>query len=165
MALALLSCDSPSSRVQDDSNKLDFDHEIGRPQIRVTSKGKTQVKARSLKLLKDNDKDAILVGNVIADFFNDKGESVSSLNSDSAWINESADRMLARGNVTVKSENGYVLLSNSIVWDDRYGIISSKDSVVFFSSEGDTMHGVGFESDSDLNRWSIFKPHGVAYKK
>mgnify|MGYP004292292539 CR=1 FL=1 len=57
----------------------------------------------------------------------------------------------ARGNVTVESDNGYVLLSNSIVWDDRYGVISSKDSVVFFSAEGDTMYGVGFESDSDLD--------------
>jgi len=165
LALTLLSCDSISTTARSDKNTLDFDHEIGRPQIRVTSKGKTQVKATSLKLLKDNDKDALLVGSVTANFFNDKGESVSNLSSDSAWINESADRMLARGNVSVESENGYVLLSNSIAWDDRYGIISSKDSVVFFSLEGDTMYGVGFESDSDLNRWSIFKPHGVAYKK
>jgi hypothetical protein len=165
LVITLISCNSKSEKNQKDDIGLDFDHQIGLPEIMVTSKGRAQVKASSLKLLKDNSKDAILVGNVIADFFNEMGDRASRLYSDSAWINESADRMLARGNVTVESDNGYVLLSNSIVWDDRYGVISSKDSVVFFSAEGDTMYGVGFESDSDLDRWSIFKPHGVAYKK
>ena len=164
-ALILLSCDSSSSEAQNSNYNINFDHQIESPKIMVSSEGKTQVKASSKKLLKNKDKDAILVGNVVADFFNDDGDYISSLSSDSAWINESADRMLARGNVIVKSESGYVLMSRSIIWDDRYGLISSKDSVVFFSTEGDTMYGVGFESDSDLERWSIFKPHGVAYKK
>ena len=30
-----------------------------------------------------------------------------------------------------------------------------------FSREGDTMYGVGFESDMDLTKWKIYKPTGV----
>jgi len=32
---------------------------------------------------------------------------------------------------------------------------------MFTSSNNDTMYGVGFESDMDLTKWKIKKPHGV----
>jgi hypothetical protein len=54
-----------------------------------------------------------------------------------------------------------MLYANSILWDNQYKIIESKDSVMFTTIEGDTMYGVGFESDMDLTKWKIYKPNGV----
>ena len=39
--------------------------------------------------------------------------------------------------------------------------IESKDSVMFTTTQGDTMYGVGFESDMDLTEWKIYRPTGV----
>ena len=57
----------------------------------------------------------MLVGSVVADFFNEGGDHLSTLHSDSAWINEKADKLSAKGNVKVVSESGYVLISNTIL--------------------------------------------------
>ena len=48
--------------------------------------------------------------------------------------------------------------------DNRYEMILADDSVMFTHSEGDTLYGVGFESDIDLERFKIFKPYGILRK-
>ena len=52
--------------------------------------------------------------------------------------------------------------TNKIDWDNSYKMIVAKDSVMFTTSEGDTLYGIGFESDSDLEEWKIFKLFGIA---
>ena len=37
----------------------------------------------------------------------------------------------------------------------------SKDSVMITTLEKDTLYGIGFESDSDLQNWKILRPSGV----
>jgi hypothetical protein len=39
--------------------------------------------------------------------------------------------------------------------------MNTKDSVMITTIEKDTLYGVGFESDSDLQNWKILKPSGV----
>ena len=57
-----------------------------------------------------------------------------------------------------------VISTNQLSWNNGYKMIMSEDSVTFTTSEGDTLYGVGFESDSDLEEWRIFKPFGIARK-
>ena len=40
-------------------------------------------------------------------------------------------------------------------------MIVAEDSVMFTHPEGDTLYGIGFESDIDLERFKIFKPFGI----
>ena len=61
------------------------------------------------------------------------------------------------------SNDSVKLFSNSILWDNHYELITSRDSVTFTTSSGDTMHGIGFESDMDLTKWKIKKPRGIRY--
>ena len=68
----------------------------------------------------------------------------------------------ANGNVVVVSDSGYTLTTSEILWDNRYRMIIVEDSVMFTTSDGDTLYGVGFESDMDLERWKISRPFGIA---
>ena len=72
--------------------------------------------------------------------------------------------VLVLGNVQVFSDSGYALFSHSILWDNQYKLILSHDSVMFTSTNHDTMYGIGFESDIDLVRFKIFQPFGILHE-
>ena len=131
------------------------------PYIILTNKEKKMVEAKSSKLYKQKDKSALLVGKVEIDFYNDSGNHMSILYADSARINERNSNLSAQGNVYVVSDSGYTLRTNKIDWDNSYKMIIAKDSVMFTTNEGDTLYGIGFESDSDLEEWKIFSIFGI----
>ena len=139
-----------------------FNHnEINNPEIIISRESTRIVKATSKYLIKNGNEDALLTGDVKADFYNDLGEHVSILYSDSAKINQRTNNLWATGNVHVESDSGFTLYANTILWDNQYKIIESKDSIMFSTTQGDTMYGVGFVSDMDLTEWKIYKPTGV----
>ena len=152
------------SKVEDnsraDSNEL-TENEIWNPVIILSREENKIVEAKSEKLYKKTNADALLVGDVEVDFFNDEGQHISILYSDSARINEQNNNLRANGNVYVVSDSGYTLTTNEILWDNRYKMIMAEDSVMFTTTEGDTLFGVGFESDMDLEQWKIFRIFGV----
>ena len=160
-AVLLLAC---RSKVEDNSRSDSIEltqNEIWNPVIVLTREEDKIVEARSEKLYKKTNVDALLVGNVEVDFFNEVGQHISILYSDSARINEQNNKLRANGNVYVVSDSGYTLTTNEILWDNRYKMIVAEDSVMFTTTEGDTLHGVGFESDMDLEQWKIFRIFGV----
>ena len=138
------------------------ENEIWEPLIILTRREKKIIKAKSKKLYKNNNESALLVGNVEIDFFNDRGEHISMLYADSAIINEQSNDLKANGNVYVVSDSGYTLSTQQIIWDNSYKMILAEDSIMFTTTEGDTLYGVGFESDSDLEEWRIFRPFGIS---
>lgn len=140
------------------------ENEIKNSEIIISRENTLIVKARSKYLMKNRNEDALLTGDVKANFYNELGERVSILYSDSAKINQRTSNLLASGNVHVNSDSGFTLYANTILWDNQYKIIESKDSVMFTTTAGDTMYGVGFESDMDLTKWKIFKPTGVVQR-
>ncbi len=113
------------------------------------------------KLLKNENDDAMLVGNVVAEFYNDLGQYRSTLYSDSAIVEKISNNLRALGSVRVVSDSGYTLFSNEVFWNNQYKLVTSKDSVTFTSSDLDTLYGVGFESDMDLTNSKIYKPYGI----
>ncbi len=138
--------------------------EIWNPLIVLTKKENKIVKVKSEKLYKEHDDSALLVGDVEVDFFDEEGNRISVLYADTARINEKTNDLNAHGNVFVVSDSGYTLSTNKLSWNNGYEMIMSEDSVTFTTLEGDTLHGVGFESDSDLEEWRIYKPFGIARK-
>ena len=143
----------------------DFDNnKIMNPYIVISRRSIPLVKATSKVLIKNDNSDAILKGSVKADFFDDSGVHISQLRSDSANIDQKTNNLYAYGNVKVVSDDSVKLFSKSILWDNHYKLITSHDSVMFTSSDQDTMYGVGFESDMDLKKWKIKKPRGISGK-
>ena len=160
-AVLLLSC---RSKVENNSRADSIEltqNEIWNPVIILSREEDKIVEAKSEKLYKNNNADALLVGNVEVNFFNNEGQHISILYSDSARINEQNNNLKANGNVYVVSDSGYTLTTNEILWDNRYKMIVAEDSVMFTTTEGDTLYGVGFESDMDLEQWKIFRIFGV----
>jgi len=157
----LMGCAETGEEVARRNTSMFNENEIENPEIIISRENTRIVKAVSKHLMKNGNEDALLTGNVKADFYNDLGEHVSILYSDSAKINQRTNNLRATGNVHVESDSGFTLYANSILWDNQYKIIESKDSVMFTTTEGDTMYGVGFVSDMDLTKWKIYKPNGV----
>ena len=162
LAVICISCYKVEKLENNKSSAEMVENEILQPLIVITRKEKKIIKAKSKKLFKNKNESALLVGNVEIDFFNDAGEHISMLYADSARINEKNNDLQANGNVYVVSDSGYTLSTRRLIWDNSYKMILAKDSVMFTTTEGDTLYGVGFESDSDLEEWRIFRPYGIA---
>lgn len=156
-----ISCYSEEKQQNESVYAEVVDNEIWNPRIILTRTDKKMVEAESDKLYKQKDESAILVGNVEIDFYNNMGKHMSILYADSARINEKNNNLSAQGNVYVVSDSGYTLTTSKIDWDNNYKMIIAKDSVMFTTSEGDTLYGIGFESDSDLEEWKIFNIFGI----
>ena len=164
--MLFMSCNSLEDIDFDISRVRDFnENEIGNPYIIISRGDALLVKATSEALIKNEKSDALLRGSVKADFFDEQGLHISQLTSDSAHIDQKTNNLHAYGNVRVISDDSVKLFSNSILWDNHYKLITSHDSVMFTSSNNDTMYGVGFESDMDLTKWKIKKPRGVKSTK
>ena len=155
---------SCQNRVEDESNNTTaelVENEIWNPLIILSRKADKVLEAKSVKLYKNSNEATLLVGDVVADFFNEDGQHISILFADSARIDGQTNNLRANGNVYVLSDSGYTLATNKILWDNRYEMIVAEDSVMFTHFEGDTLYGIGFESDIDLERFKIFKPFGI----
>ena len=155
-----ISCSSRIEINENDSQALK-ENEIWNPIIILSREETKIVRAKSEKLYKNTNEMALLVGNVEVDFYNEEGNHVSILYSDSARIDEQNNNLHANGNVYVVSDSGYTLSTSKLLWDNRYEMIVAGDSVMFTHTAGDTLYGIGFESDIDLERFKIFKPFGI----
>ena len=157
----IISCSKRVENINDNSTQELIENEIWNPIIIPTREETKLIRAKSDKLYKNTNEMALLVGNVVVDFYNNEGNHISILYSDSARIDEQNNNLHANGNVYVVSDSGYTLTTNKILWDNRYEMIVAEDSVMFTHSEGDTLYGIGFESDIDLERFKIFRPFGI----
>ena len=160
IGICLVSCGVESSDISTPGDAM-YDNEISKPKIKIYQEQNKVIYATADRLLKDEGKDAILIGGVVSKFFNDSGTHISTLYSDSAIVESFSNNLRAFGNVKVVSDSGYTLFSDKIYWNNQYKLVTSDDSVMFTNSYRDTMYGVGFESDIDLTHSKIFKPFGI----
>ena len=75
-------------------------------------------------------------------------------------VNEKENRIKAYGNVEVISNDGKVLKTDSLSWDNNSDKIYTNSNLEFITSNTDTLYGTGFESNIDLTDWNILKPKG-----
>ena len=130
--------------------------------ITLTNKGAKRGVIRSGHLEKYNDKEFILLDqNVDADFFNEEEVFTTNLKSFVAEIDEEEDFLVAIGSVVVVTDSGVTLFTDTLSWDNQKEKVFTSDSVIFITEKKDTLYGIGFESDIELNNWKILKPTGV----
>ena len=112
--------------------RSDFpDQESWNPVIVMTREAKKRAIVRSKHLAKYSDRQEIILnGNVDVDFFSDDEEHMSNLKSESAFVYEGNDNLLAIGNVIVKSDSGVTLFTDSLFWDNQSEKINSNDTVM-----------------------------------
>ena len=59
------------------------------------------------------------------------------------------------------SDSGVTLFTDTLSWDNVKEKVFTENKVVFITEQNDTLHGIGFESDVELNNWKILKPTGI----
>ena len=103
----------------------------------------------------------MLDSNVTVDFYNDKEQHTSVLNSNKAEVDQKSNDMKAIGNVVAISDSGITLFSETLTWNSKEEKLHTKDKIMITTPDADTLYGIGFESDSDLRNWKIINPSGV----
>lgn len=134
--------------------------------IMVTSNGRVTALVKYHRMEKFSKKRRVFFKDgVEVDFYNQQGQHSSKLNATSGVLYEETNDVTASGNVVVVSDSGITLRSDSLRWDNRRQKVITEAFVKVTTAGGDTLHGIGFESDPNLKHWHIRKPSGVTQKK
>lgn len=91
-------------------------------------------------------------------FYDEGGETRTTLVSDAGEYYEDRRDMLAYGNVVVRSMEGEVLETDSLFWNNSRRKILS-DSFVKLTRRGNIITGYGLECDADLESVEIKRQH------
>ncbi len=125
--------------------------------IYFTEQGKLQAILESRHLKEYSDLKTKYLDTIKVRFYKGKGKNPSSvLTANHAEINDKSNKMIARGNVVVKSGNGRTLKTPELIWLNKKNKIYS-DKSVWIADSNEVIEGVGFESDKELNNYVIRK--------
>ena len=161
LSLVLMCVSCSKSELSDNSTKDVHDQLSSNVEITLTKKGNITAKIKSEILKKNNQSLQLeLYNNVNVNLFDTNFKQKSLIKSESAIVNEKENRIKAFGNVEVVSNDGKVLKTDSLFWDNNSDKIYTDANLEFITSNTDTLYGNGFESNIDLTEWSILKPKG-----
>jgi len=160
----LFNCSSPVNETQEEIVEIveKPDQMSWNVDITITHSGKMRAHIKSDYLEQYADKSTIsLEDNVKIDFYNNEEILISSLFADKASINERVNFLQAMDNIIVQSDSGVTLFTDTLTWDNEKEIIFTEDSVMITTTSNDTLYGIGFQSDVNMEQWKILKPRGV----
>ena len=130
-------------------------------EITLTKKGNVTAKIKSEVLKKNNQSLQLeLFDNVNVDLFDENFQQKSLIKSQSAMVNEKENKIKAYGSVVVISDDGKILMTDSLTWDNNSDKIYTDANLEFITSDSDTLYGTGFKSNIDLTNWKILQPRG-----
>ena len=165
LAALVVTCsrEEPTIVNRDEAKRLP-DQELVNFTVRTTTKGKLEVLIHAGHMRRFSKESLMLFDNgVKVDFFDAKGEHASTLTSDGAEYDDDTKDVKAIGNVVVVSDSGVTLYTDELFYYRESGKIISNKPVKVETDEGHILHGVGFESDAQMDSWEIREPYdGVA---
>lgn len=130
--------------------------------ITITQAGQLRANIIADYLEQYNEKSSIfLEDNVKIDFYNTEEKIISTLFADKAQINEQVNFLQATDNIIVESDSGVILFTDTLTWDNQKEVIFTDDSVMITTESNDTLYGIGFQSDINMEQWKILNPSGV----
>ncbi len=100
---------------------------------------------------------------VTVDFYQPDGRHGSLLTAERGELNETTNDVAAMGNVVVVSDTGVTLHTERLAYSQKNGKIFTEEKVMITTTDGDTLYGTGFESDPNLEHYTIKKVHGKAH--
>ena len=164
IALLFSAC-SVDDNVSDVKSIYDISEEIvGEPiHIIISESEKIIYEIKSDKLL-DSLGNIILLGGVAIEVYDDEGSKTNDIYSQKAIVYSKTDSMSAFGNVKIVSSiTGDNLFTDKIILYNKTESVISRDEVLFING-GDSLRGVGFWSDFNMENWKIDKPIGLITK-
>jgi LPS export ABC transporter protein LptC len=158
-----INCSTPVVNENNYEELIDHpDHESWDVRITITNAGIKRAYIEADYLEQYNNKNFIsLKNNVSIDFYDADEKHISNLSADKAEINDRTNFLRAINNIIVESDSGVTLFTDTLSWDNSKELIFTEDSVMITTETNDTLYGIGFESDVNMERWKILKPRGV----
>ena len=133
--------------------------------VLISSAGQQNVTARADYLVQfEEPREIEFIGHVKLDFYNSDGTHSSVMTADTGHIDDRRRLFTATGDVYVVSDSGMTLRTTRLLWNEKKEIIFTEETITF-TSEMDTLYGIGFESDASLENWTILQPTGVTYRE
>ncbi len=158
-------CTRKENAITPVSNRETPDQEMWNFDVKVTNKGKLEAHLKAGHMLFFSAQNqSFLNEGVLVDFFDNEGKTVSTLTSDSGMFNDKVQNVKAIKNVVVESDSGVTLYTEELSFDQNREKIFTDKAVKITTTQGDTFHGIGFESDPQLKFWKINKFHGIAHR-
>jgi LPS export ABC transporter protein LptC len=141
------------------------DQEMWDSQVVATKMGKVEAIVEYGHMARfSKRKKALFDGGIAVDFFDDSGKRASKLTAERGELDENTNDVRAMGHVAVVSDSGVTLYTEEIAYLQAEDKIISGVDVMITTKHGDTLYGVGFESDPSMESWRIKAPRGVAHK-
>ena len=154
-----LGCSNPDTEEKFVQNR--HDQVSSNVEITLTKKGNITARIQSDILKKNNESLQLeLYNNVYVNLYDESFMHKSLIKSQTAIVDEKDNRIKAFGNVSVESNDGKKLLTDSLLWDNSSDKIFTEATLEFITSDTDTLYGKGFESNIDLTNWNILNPRG-----
>jgi len=164
--LLVASCNSDNPSSANSIHEYVDNQIYGSPlRIEVFHHEKPSIFIESDSLHRYNEGNTILYGSVYADLFDKEGIKKSEMYADTAIIYNKSDSVVATGDVLVESIKGYKLYTNKIILYNDIKLVKSYDNIMFTSNNADTLYGIGFWSDFDMENSQILKPIGRIIEK
>ena len=165
--ILFFSCSKNKSDTSKSISIYDYktDQILGKPiRINISDKKDIIYKIESDTLI-DSTGNIRLFGGVKIQVYNNDNIETNNVFSNRAIVYSKSDSMSAYGNVKVVSKiNGYELYTDRIILFNDTKLVKSKDEVLFIN-DNDSLRGVGFWSDFDMENWTIEKPIGTVSKE
>ena len=107
----------------------------------------------------------LLSGGVNVKVFNDDNKKINDIFSNKALVYNNSDSMKAYGDVKIISvQNKDELYTDKIILYNKTKLVRSNGEVLFVNNK-DTIKGVGFWSDFEMENWTIDKVSGSLNKE
>ena len=119
-----------------------------------SSEGKKSWTLRVSYVAMYNDRNLVDAQMVRIEFFNDIGETYSTLVADQGLVHQRTNDLEARGHVNIVTTSGVRLETDSLRWINATGKIVS-DAFVRVTRKHDVVTGWGFESDANLDHFHL----------
>ncbi|MBN1465832.1 LPS export ABC transporter periplasmic protein LptC [candidate division KSB1 bacterium] len=164
LALVVSSCSREETTTFPGEAKKLPDQEIWDFKATTTTNGKVEAIIRAGHMQRYSKESRMLFDDGIhVDFYDEKGEHASVLTAASGEYEIETENVKAIGNVVVVSDSGITLYTDELYYYRENDRIISNTLVKVETKEGHVLHGVGFESDAQMNFWEIRQPYdGVA---
>ncbi|MBU4486348.1 MAG: LPS export ABC transporter periplasmic protein LptC, partial [Candidatus Delongbacteria bacterium] len=163
----LYSCETGKKTVEttafssSNSDKIP-DNKIWDMDVNITSEGKLKGKLKAGYVERDNfggSKYTVsrIYSGLIIDFF-DNGKNTGNLISDKGNINDLSEIFTAIDNVVFKSDKGYTLYTDTLIWNRKNETIYTDSKIIMIKDSRDTLFGEGFITDDKFESYQIRKP-------
>ncbi|MBP7669588.1 MAG: LPS export ABC transporter periplasmic protein LptC [Candidatus Eisenbacteria bacterium] len=154
-ALVALGCEQEPARAPSAGTPGDAVQTVLRMNLRESEAGKLRWVLEADSAFVYGEEDSTLLRSMRVEFYDPKGESVTStLESRRGQVDARTRLLIAKDHVVVVSREGHRLETEELRWDPEIGKVVS-DRFVRLTKDGSVITGVGIESDPDLGSYSI----------